>query len=97
MPAFWSVEVLNVLLLGERKGRITWPNIRKSIVINGRPSTILGQRDNRDHGNAAAAAAILSRATTFNATCTWPLSRIVTGVASPTQNDRKPRTSVIPG
>ena len=22
-PAFWSVEVLNVLLLGERKGRIT--------------------------------------------------------------------------
>jgi predicted nucleic acid-binding protein len=23
VPAFWSVEVLNILLLGERKGRIT--------------------------------------------------------------------------
>jgi predicted nucleic acid-binding protein len=47
VPAFWSVEVLNALLLGERKGRITPEHTRAFL------GDLLSLRPTLDHASLA--------------------------------------------
>ena len=47
VPAFWSVEVLNTLLLGEKKGRITPENTRTFL------GDLLALRPTVDHASLA--------------------------------------------